>query len=161
MSVLYADDQGPYFWFFRGNFTGTNRVARPTGIPGLTDEQADALDAVQFAASKHAVRIPPKKGSMYFINNLDVMHSRTAFQDDRSCDEIPRRRHLTRIWLRDPKRGRKVAVPLQKRWNAVFDPESTKDGRWLLTRQMEPNVISEKLFKQTFLEESFNSCQNN
>lgn len=50
---------------------------RPTDLPQLSDLQADALDALQFAALKHCVRHAPKKGELHIINNLAVKISMT------------------------------------------------------------------------------------
>ena len=156
LPILNADDEkGPYFWLARGNFTGRPRSPRAASLPGITDEQADALDAVHFAAIKHAVKLAPRKGDLYFVNNFAILHSRTAFVDGGK-----QRRHLLRLWLRDPRRGKIVSEPLVPRFKEVFDVEAAKRGRWLLTREMEPDVVSEKLFKKTFSVESINSCQN-
>jgi hypothetical protein len=35
-------------------------------------------------------------GDMQFINNYHVLHSRTAYEDDRAAGRI---RHLKRLWL--------------------------------------------------------------
>lgn len=164
LPLLYTDEQGPFFWLARGNFTGTPRTPRAAGIPGISFEQADALDAVHFAATKHAISVAPLKGEMYFVNNFSVLHSRTAFKDDGKQDSSylrRRRRHLLRLWLRDPTHGRHLAGPLKRRWDQVFDVEKAKAGRWLLFRDMEPNVVSEKLFKGNFPIDTFSSCQNN
>lgn len=110
------------------------------------------------------MKVTPKKGEMYFVNNFTILHSRTAFTDEEaqgSSDRTAtRRRHILRLWLRDPDLGRNVAKPLKGRWDEVFNPETSKNGRWLLHRDMEPNVISEKLFKALYPPDNFNSCQN-
>ncbi|KAI1204160.1 uncharacterized protein F4807DRAFT_465960 [Annulohypoxylon truncatum] len=164
LPLLYNDDQGPYFWLARGNLTGTERTPRPLGIPGLTLAQADALDAVHFAAERHSIRIAPRKGELYFVNNLSILHSRTAFQDSDVKDEKhprARRRHILRLWLRDPAYGRRMIGRLEQRWSQVFDTElSRKRGRWLLSRDMVPEVISEKLFREKFPVGTVSSCQN-
>ena len=53
-------------------------------LPGplqLTDQQADALDAVHFAADKHAVVAQLNPGDIYFLNNHLVLHGRESFED--------------------------------------------------------------------------------
>lgn len=123
----------------------------------------DALDAVHFTAAKYAIQVTPQKGEMYFVNNLSCLHSRAAYKDDNEKDELHprgRRRHLLRLWLRDPPRGRDMEGPIKERWERVFDRTSSSKGRWLLTREMEPRVISEKLFREQFPADTFNSCQN-
>ena len=172
MPLLYTDERGPFLWLARGNFTGTPRTPRARAIPDISPEQADALDAVHFAAAKHAIKVAPRKGEIYFVNNLSVFHSRNAFQDDNGdgpgCSrerererERRRRRHILRLWLRHPEFGRAMAGPLRRRWDQVFDVETSRRGRWLLFRDMEPDVVSEKLFKGGFPIDTFSSCQNN
>jgi hypothetical protein len=109
--------------------------------------------------------VAPEKGEFYFVNNLSVLHSRAAFHDENSQDAAHprgRRRHLLRLWLRDPNFGRDMVGPLHKRWTQVFDVETSRmRGRWLLFREMAPDVISEKLFKGKFPIDTFSSCANN
>jgi hypothetical protein len=105
----------------------------------------------------------PQKGSMYFVNNFIVFHSRVAFRDDATKDAIHprgRSRHLLRLWLRHPVLGRTIHEPLNRRWEQVFDNDNAKNGRWLLTRNMEPQVVSDRLFQGSFPATTFNSCQN-
>ncbi|KAN0116794.1 hypothetical protein V8E51_002771 [Hyaloscypha variabilis] len=151
LPLLYLDQEGPYFWLARGNLIGGTRAPRDSSLPPLTLEQADALDAIHFTALKYAVSVTPQKGEMYFLNNLSVMHSRTAFVDRGSQNEIyPRgsRRHLLRLWLRDPARGRAIDHPvLRRRWDDVFDVENARSGRWELSPNMKAEVVSHCLFK--------------
>lgn len=165
MPTLYTDRSGPFFWLARGNYTGTPRTLRSPDIPGITYKQADALDAVHFAAIKHTAKVAPKKGEMYFINNFSVLHARAAFKDDRTQDDSHprgRRRHLLRLWLRNPALGREFVEPtLKRRWQQVFNPESAMNGRWLLFRDMKLDVVSDALFKGNFPKDTFSSCSNN
>lgn len=151
LPLLYQDQKGPYFWLARGNLVSGTRAPKGTEqLPPLTLEQADALDAIHFAALKHCIKVAPQKGDIYFLNNLSVLHSRTAFRDDDCGDEfhLPKwRRHLLRLWLRDPARGRDIIHPVMKRrWADVFHADPQR-GRWLLSRDMSPEVVSYCSFK--------------
>ncbi|KAK3657555.1 hypothetical protein LTR56_002330 [Elasticomyces elasticus] len=163
MPIMYNDSKGPYIWLAHGNLTGNARSPRDTRLPPISYEQADALDAVHFAAVKHAVAVAPQKGNFYFVNNFSVFHSRTAYHDDaEETDAHPRgrRRHLLRLWIRDPLHGRDMQGRLAERWAHVFDKESANAGRWLLDREMDPTVISQKLYAREYPADTFNSCQN-
>jgi len=90
---------------------------RPTDLPQLSDLQADALDALQFAALKHCVRHAPKKGELHIINNLAVVHARENF-NDQSTD---RGRHIMRLSLdNETKLWQSLPTPLQEVFQGVF-----------------------------------------
>ncbi|RMZ91084.1 hypothetical protein DV736_g1664, partial [Chaetothyriales sp. CBS 134916] len=71
----------PYFCFSRTNLTGTPIVPRLPGPLQLTNELADALDAVHFAAEQHCLTAELQPGDLYFLNNHLVLHGREAFSD--------------------------------------------------------------------------------
>ena len=52
-----------------------------------------------------------RPGDIQFVNNLAVLHSRTEYED---WPELPRRRHLLRLWLAVPD-GWPMPEPLQAR----------------------------------------------
>ena len=69
--------------FARRNFTGFRQggLPRSTNIPPITEAQAEALDAVEFTAEKHAVSLELRKGDIQYVNNLAILHSREAFRN--------------------------------------------------------------------------------
>ncbi|KAK3688817.1 hypothetical protein B0T22DRAFT_440341 [Podospora appendiculata] len=126
--VLYWDDGHPFFFFSRRQLTGTPLQARPQSIPQLTDLQADALDAVQFAALKHCIRHVPVRGEIQVIDNLAILHSREQFVNGQGRD-----RHLIRLWLKNEQLAHKTLhVELQKVFNDVFRPDRLKESIWEL-----------------------------
>lgn len=69
----------------------------------LTTAQRQALDVFDGVLQRPELRaeFELKPGQIYFINNRWILHNRTAFTD---YDELQRRRHLIRLWLRAAKR---------------------------------------------------------
>lgn len=67
--------------YSRRNLTGYLDCKRSTGIPPLTEAQAEALDAVHFTAEKHALSLDFHNGDIQFANNLSILHARAAFTD--------------------------------------------------------------------------------
>ena len=157
LPLLHTDlkSKVPYFWFSRLNFTGTLRRPRPDSIPGLRHDQADALDALHFAAAQHAMKVVPQKGDICFLNNFNVIHARRAFT---RSPHSPRR-HLIRLWLRDPVLGREIPEPLRHRWLETFDNAAKKTGRWALNEQHEVGLLSERLYDKTFGDETTGSSK--
>lgn len=91
---------------------------RSEGIPGLTEAQAEALDAVHFAARKYEIRPTMQKGDLRFVNNMGLLHCREAFQDDKN-----NARHLIRLWLHNESMCWKLPRPLQLAWARVFEDD--------------------------------------
>jgi hypothetical protein len=95
--------------------TGTSTAIRSHGIPGLTEAQAEALDAVHFIAKKHEIRTTVKKGDIRFINNMGILHCREAFENDDTFH-----RHLIRLWLNNEKMVWQLPPALRLAWARVF-----------------------------------------
>jgi len=94
---------------------------RTEGIPGLTEAQAEALDAVHFAARKYEMRPTMQKGDLRFINNMGLLHRREAFEDDEN-----NARHLIRLWLHNEMMCWKLPQPLRVAWARVFEDGDRK-----------------------------------
>ncbi|KAK0615150.1 hypothetical protein B0T17DRAFT_610146 [Bombardia bombarda] len=99
---------------------------RSPGIPGLTEAQAEALDAVHFIARKHEIKPRMERGDMRLINNMALLHRREAFANNR--DEGVER-HMVRIWLHNEDECWKLPEPLRLAWARVFDDED-RDEHW-------------------------------
>ncbi|KAJ5637417.1 hypothetical protein N7490_007296 [Penicillium lividum] len=82
----------------------------------LTPIQVEALDALHFLAEKFHVAMKLEKGDMQFINNLSMIHARNSYVDD-----AENRRHLLRLWLRDPQNSWITPDPLRKRSDKIYD----------------------------------------
>lgn len=97
---------------------------RSPGIPGLTEAQAEALDAVHFIARKHEIKPSMKSGDLRFINNMAVLHRRDAFENGGNTS-----RHLIRLWLNNQTRCWSLPAPLQIAWARIFDDDE-RDEHW-------------------------------
>ncbi|KAJ5369398.1 hypothetical protein N7509_014010 [Penicillium cosmopolitanum] len=101
--------------YSRRNLTGYLECKRSANIPPLTEAQAEALDAVHFTAEENAISLDFHKGDIQFANNLSILHARGAF-----TDSAEKRRHLVRLWLRDPEYEWTKARDLQERFDRVY-----------------------------------------
>lgn len=91
---------------------------RSAGIPGLTEAQAEALDAVHFIALKHEFKPRMMKGDLRFINNMGILHRREAFENSAG-----HYRHLVRLWLHNEKMCWKLPDALRIGWARVFEDD--------------------------------------
>lgn len=85
------------------------------GTLGLNSEQRDALELAQQAAQKHQLRFISRPGDIIFLNNLSLLHARTAYNDSEGTS-----RHLVRMWLRNAEQGWPIPRSMEPPWNAVF-----------------------------------------
>lgn len=103
--------------FSRRLLTGHPREGRTPGIPGLTEAQAEALDACHFIGRKHEIRTTMQRGDMRFINNMSILHCREDFTDDVAQGV---KRHLVRLWLSNEEMLWKLPEELRLAWARVF-----------------------------------------
>ena len=95
----------PIFCFTDGYFSATGagstieKVQRIAGVPPLTPLQAEAIALYRSVVDEFAADIEFRKGDIQFLANHVTLHSRRSFED---WPETHRRRHLLRLWLRDP-----------------------------------------------------------
>lgn len=74
----------------------------------LTHQQLEALDAVQRIAEKHQVVVRMQPGDFTFVNNLALLHSREAFEDDAN-----NKRYNVRLWLKNEQLAWKLPRAMQ------------------------------------------------
>ncbi|KAK3991426.1 hypothetical protein QBC44DRAFT_341025 [Cladorrhinum sp. PSN332] len=100
---------------------------RSKSIPGLTEAQAEALDAVHFIAKKHEIKPRMERGDIRFVNNLGLLHRREAFENVQGSNP----RHLVRIWLNnDEGMCWNLPRPLRLAWARVFEEEDDGRGKY-------------------------------
>jgi len=114
-ALLYYNDGKVILNFSRRLLTGVPTAIQSNNIPGLTEAQAEALDAIHFIAKKHEIKTTMRKGDIRFINNMGVVHCREAFENDDSSQ-----RHLIRLWLNNEKMVWKLPPSLRLAWARVF-----------------------------------------
>jgi len=95
----------PIFCFTDGYFSAIGagstieKVLRLPGVPPLTPKQKEAIQVYRDTVAEFAADIEFTKGDIQFLCNQVTLHSRRGFED---WPELDRRRHLLRLWLRDP-----------------------------------------------------------
>ena len=89
-------------------------------VPRLTARQNEALDMVQRLADhpRFKLEMDFRPGDIQFVNNLVLLHTRTAYRD---WPEPERKRHLLRLWLSVPD-GWPLPAPFHARYGT--DPRT-------------------------------------
>jgi Taurine catabolism dioxygenase TauD, TfdA family len=105
--LILSFDQGPLARSAEDNAPGIER---------LSPKQLEALDMVLDLAKRYHLKIHTKTGDMLFINNLSIMHARSAFEDQRGS-----RRHLVRMWIHNDELGWKLPRELQGSFDIIFN----------------------------------------
>ncbi|OTB01391.1 hypothetical protein M426DRAFT_323530 [Hypoxylon sp. CI-4A] len=100
----------------RRYFVGFGALPRRSTIPPITEAQAEALDTVHFLGEKYCVNTDFQKGDIQYINNLAIFHARDGF-----TDTPEKRRHLLRLWLRDPENAWQTPEVLNYRWAQLYE----------------------------------------
>ncbi|KAI1455336.1 Clavaminate synthase-like protein [Annulohypoxylon moriforme] len=108
---------------------------RSPGIPGLTEAQAEALDAVHFVAKKFEIKTTMEKGDIRLVNNMAVLHRREAFRNDGDSY-----RHLIRLWLHNEKECWRLPRCLRVAWARVFEDEE-RTSFWDLEPPKKDGII--------------------
>lgn len=86
--------------------------------PRLSPHQIEALNLFDALTDDPALNFTMDlcPGDMQFIHNHALLHDRTAFVD---WPELPRRRHLLRLWLAPPEHARELPPVFAQRYGAV------------------------------------------
>ncbi|KAL8952552.1 MAG: hypothetical protein Q9222_001542 [Ikaeria aurantiellina] len=119
--------------FSRYPVIGWQRKRNPN-LPPPTQAQLEAADAVQFTAMRNAIKLPVVKGDMLFVNDMALMHARTGFDDG----GIPLKRHLVKMYFRDPEQGWELPLALEKEWRTTYSPnrpDGTRHETWHISHE--------------------------
>ncbi|KAK3989621.1 hypothetical protein QBC44DRAFT_82598 [Cladorrhinum sp. PSN332] len=124
--LLYFQDGHVIMNLAREPLLGLNGVARAPGLPGLTQEQREALELVEQIAMENQIALHAEPGDLLFINNHAVLHSREAFSD---TPENPNPRYLVRMWLKNEDMAWKLPQGLQHGNSRIYDDNELGE-RW-------------------------------
>ncbi|KAF4447183.1 taurine catabolism dioxygenase TauD [Fusarium austroafricanum] len=105
-----------------------NNGIRTPGIPGLTEAQAEAIDALHAIGRKHELKQSMCKGDIRFINNLALMHRRDPY-----ADTTNHHRHLLRLWLHNESLCWKLPMDLKLAWERIFNDRERQE-EWHLVQ---------------------------
>ena len=95
----------PIFSFNEGYFSATgvgaviDKAQNLPGVPKFTPAQQEAVEVYRQAVEDCALDIDFERGDIQFLNNFVMLHTRREYED---WPEPGRKRHLLRLWLRDP-----------------------------------------------------------
>lgn len=117
----------PAFSFHEGYFSARGlssyvlKAQRLPGVPPFTEAQREAIALFRRTVAECAVDLEFKPGDIQLLHNHVVLHSRSAYED---WPEPSRKRHLLRLWLRDPG-GRPLPESVREHFIGV-EVEGTK-----------------------------------
>ncbi|KAF1965568.1 TfdA family taurine catabolism dioxygenase TauD [Bimuria novae-zelandiae CBS 107.79] len=117
--LLPAHDDVPQriaLQYGRRYFVGFGALPRSPHIPPITEAQAEALDTLHFTGERFCVNTEFQKGDIQYVNNLAIFHARDGF-----VDRGEKRRHLLRLWLRDPELAWDTPEVLRSRWAQIYE----------------------------------------
>ena len=114
--MFYHDGQ-IVLHFVREPLVGLSPDARFQVQSTVTPEQMEALDAIELVARHDQLTLSLQPGDLTFVNNLNVIHSREAWDEE---DGIPSR-YMVRLWLKNSSLAWKLPSALHRGNMAVFD----------------------------------------
>ncbi|OBT46588.1 hypothetical protein VE00_01791 [Pseudogymnoascus sp. WSF 3629] len=129
--ILYHTSSNLLINFSPSALLSTPSHPRPAHLPSLSTSQISALGALQAVARATELHITTKAGDLHFVNNLAIMHRRSAFSPPATTglgedDEEPKR-HLVRMRLRCPEQGWKIPRELAPAWEEAFGEEGERE----------------------------------
>ena len=95
----------PIFCFADGYFSAlglgaaVDKAQTLPGVPPFTPTQTEAIALYRATVEACAVDMDLAPGDIQFLNNFVTLHTRRSYED---WPEPERKRHLLRLWLRDP-----------------------------------------------------------
>ena len=103
------------FFAYRSNLKNIIAAQRDFAeVPRLTDLQQQLLDLLEilYRDPRFCYAMELEAGDMQLVNNYNVIHSRTSFED---YDHPDQKRHLLRLWL-----GLPNCQPLPDEWSVPY-----------------------------------------
>jgi hypothetical protein len=97
---------------------GSPRIPRDASMPQLSVDQLHALDVVEGLAKRFCVKLNRQQGDIQFINNLSIMHARSAYGNNGRRST----RHLLRMFLRDPENEWEKPARFSNNFDDPFTP---------------------------------------
>jgi hypothetical protein len=85
----------------------------------MSEQQAEALDMVHFAAVDNSLEIKLQTGDIEIFNNLALFHARKGFVDDSSGH-----RHMIRLWLKCKNRAWKGPEVIEQSGWEIYSKDS-------------------------------------
>lgn len=116
--VVFLQDQRPICQLVKAPLLGSPQISRSADAPKLSGAQLDALQVVEEIARKHCVEIDRADSDIQFVNNLSIMHARSAYIAKVGVQG--KARHLFRMFLRDPGLAWRKPVGFEENFERPF-----------------------------------------
>lgn len=84
-------------------------------MPDVSAEQLHAMKAIEDVAKRFSVKVDRQNGDIQYINNLGIMHARSAYGGTERSS-----RHLLRMFLRDPENMWEIPSTYQAKFDDAF-----------------------------------------
>lgn len=124
-SLMFYHDNQIMLHFVREPLVGLGPDTRFQVQSTVTTEQMEALDNIELIARHDQLTLSLKPGDLTFVNNLNIIHSREAWEEE---DGLPSR-YMVRMWLKNSALAWKLPEALHRGNSTVFDvPED--DLQW-------------------------------
>lgn len=123
---------GPTLFFSRGKpmvqlvkapLLGSPHIPRDVGMPSLSPAQLHAIETVETLARRFSTKLDRRQGDIQFINNLSIMHARSAYGAGNQRSS----RHLLRLFLRNPDDAWEKPMAWRKKFDDPFIPDRHQD----------------------------------
>jgi hypothetical protein len=95
---LFFSKGKPICQLVKAPLLGTPRLPRHKTMPKVSAEQVHAMEVIENVAKRFSIKIDRRNGDIQYINNMSMMHARSAYGNTERSS-----RHLLRMFLRDPK----------------------------------------------------------
>ncbi|KAK6354412.1 hypothetical protein TWF730_008818 [Orbilia blumenaviensis] len=112
---------------------GSKVHPREAKIPTLTPRQKEALELLESLCQKFSIKHTLSSGSFVFLNNLSILHNRSAYFDGPE-KPVERYRHLIRLFLRNEDLAWPTPKGLLLDWGRVFGDFGGEE-RWTADKE--------------------------
>lgn len=121
--LLYCVDDKVQVNFSLPALLGSLWIPRSVDAPSLSAAQSHALARFLEVATSTAIKVEQTAGDLLFINNLSIIHARSAYTN---ISNTAPPRHLLRLFLRDPERAWKLHPSYREKVDRRFQCPSEK-----------------------------------
>lgn len=115
--VLFISKGRPICQLVKAPLLGSPRIPRDPTLPMLSADQKHAIEVVEQLAKKFCSKLDRKTGDIQFINNLSIMHARSAYGNKNKRSS----RHLLRMFIRDPVNAWEKPLTCRTNFDDPFD----------------------------------------
>lgn len=119
--VIFSEGTRLLINFGRAALMGSAANPRNPCLPSISQQQREALDAIEAIARATEVHFATVPGDIHMINNMSVLHRRDGFVNDPDHE-----RHLVRMRLYDSVMGSTIPEAMEREWAKAFGSNGDK-----------------------------------